>query len=589
MTMRINLIILSIVLCCQLNSQNMLSIYQQEGKTDKFKVYNIDSINFDVKNVSECIRINFKSGYVSEYECADVDSILFEDVKVPSKQGFVIFRVDDDHPSSEILPMSAVFDKFGYKMVNCFNPSIANKDMLDAITIFKANGHEVADHTPNHTTAYADLKTAEQINMFSGHSGVERIDGLRIYINWIYPQLNSCIVPNDSISCFAGSGTIKANFKKITLQDQIFTNEFGWVILKNITDTQATVLHAKSRQALTFTKTTKEQMYKVNSYAVYPTIEGLNALMLASQLMFSYYKIDYFKFWCMCGGPWAMGRGDIIKNAGASLGYVGGAEHSTPYGNIPITYNQNNPLGRWASQLISINLESIRPSDYKRIIANEVSKHLGIVDLGHMYYKNPTQTTLFTGTNEEKFKQYLTNLEEILQFCYDNDIPVLTYKDAINLVYNTEQDSTINIIPPMYKDLTSQGFPDGYILSANTLLDKSCGVSEDKGCSLRTIDCGKIFDINKIGGFEKGRNNLSFYAKANVKAVLVITLKPYSSNKILQTIKIPIESENNEFNKYDSSIDIPYDTDLFNISFSVENNQGSDFLISGIYIGKKKI
>lgn len=587
--------ILNLITACSLfclvitsQAQQLMCIYEQGGKMDTIKNYNIDSITFNNDQNRRIMRVNYNNGSASEFAVSSIDSLIFIKRSMLGKQGFVLFRVDDTHPSTELIPMSMVFDKFGYKMVNCFNPSVANKDALDAIKLFQSNGHEITDHTPNHTTAYADLKSETQKKLFVGRPGVERIDGLRVYFDWVYPDLTKCMVANDSIVIAAGSGIIKGNFTNITIYDQVYTTEFGWVLLTNITTTQATAIHAKSRMSLTFTKSSKEQLYKVDSYSVFLTVDGMKSLMLASQLLFGDLGIDYYQYWCMPGGPWAMGRGDVIRDAAAFSGYFGGSEQSSPNGNIPLTYNQSNPLGKWASQLATLISELNTASQTKKIIANEVSKHRGVVITGHMWYNDPTYTTLYSGTKAEKFNQYLKDLEEILKFCYDNDIPVLTYKDVNEVLYETQPDSLTNVMPPLYNDLTSQGYPDGYLLFTDTKLINTMGVSEDRGYALRKNGNGNMFYLTNIGGFEKGENTFSFSAKGVDNAVLKIIVKSILEDKTFQIINIPIDGASNKFLKFKSKINIPNDVDMFTIYFQIFGNFDQDFYLSGMYIGKKK-
>jgi len=590
-TKKVHLLLLFIFFFSNLNAQDIMCIQEQEGTINQLKIYNIDSISFNQNpqdvNPKRSIMIHENGGSVLNYNIAQIDSLTFTKRNIKNKQGFVIIRVDDDYPSKEIVTMANVLDKYGFKLTNCFNPSIANDDMIDAVKALQKNGHEITDHTPNHTTAFADMKTKAQINKFVGLPGVERIDGLRVYFNWAYPTLSSCIVPNDSIETTAGSSIIKILSKINPLwTQQIYTTEFGWILLSNFANNQAIALQAKSREKVVFTKSSKEQLYIVDSYSVNPTIDGMKAMMLASQTMFEYLDIQYSKYWVMCGGPWAMAMGDIICAAGTPMGYFGGSEISTD-GNIQITYNQNNPLSRWSSNILSIQSDITPAASLKRTIANEVAKHLGVIDLVHMWYKNSQYCTIFTGTNEEKFKQYLENLEEMLRFCYDNDIPVVTYKEAINLTINSKTDPTTNVLPPLYRDLTSQGFPDGYSLDSKTAWINSFGVPEDKGYSFTRVGNGNIFWISKIGGFEKGENTFSFYAKGQSGSSLVIAIGNSIKAITYQVVKIPILNASNQFVKFETKINFPENVDFFNFGVSVVGNEDHDFYISGMYIGKK--
>lgn len=566
-------------------AQDIMTIHLHSGEVSNFWVREVDRLNFNYYK-TRVLKVSTNNGLNSEFDISNIDSLTFGGVNFLQKKGFVVIRVDDNHLSGEIIPMSRVLDKYGYKMVNCVNPSIASKDEINSFRHLQLNGHEITDHTPNHTTAYADLLTEAQKSLFIGMPGVEKIVGLRVYFDWIYPDLSTCIVDSDSISINAGSGYIYGDLSKITPQDQVFTQEYGWILLKEITANKAKAIHAKSRQELIFTRQSKEQLYKVDCYSVTLSVDAMRALMLASELVFQSLGVDYFKYWCMCGGSWAMGKGEVIKNASKTTGYLGGSEHSYPNGNIPLMFNQNNPLSRWASNVSTIVAESYDSNQTKRIIANEIAKHRGVVITSHMWYKNPSYT-LFTGSISEKFDQYLNSLDDILQFCYANYIPVLTYKDVLKALYETIPSEKVNVIPPLYSDLTSQGYPDGYFLYTNTLLDSTAGVSQDKGFSLKRNENGNLFKIEYIGGFEKGENVFSFYAKGADGVVLQLQLINTAQNSICQTINVPIIGAEKEYVKFNAKLNVPFDTDIFSVKLILMNNKkGQEFYISGMYIGK---
>jgi hypothetical protein len=215
-----------------------------------------------------------------------------------------------------------------------------------------------------------------------------------------------------------------------------------------------------------------------------------------------------------------------------------------------------------------------------------VAKHKGVTITDHMWYKNSSVTTLFKGTNEEKFNQYLANLEDILKFCFYNDIPVLSYKEVFNTIYNKKQDALINVLPPLYRDLTSQGFPDGYILDPLTIIVKSNGVAEDKNYSLKRIGNGNLFKILSIGGFEKGKNKFSFFAKGADNANVIISIKSINEEKNYYTASTIVSKALESFVQFNTSIDIPTNVDLFTLTVEIANNNGNEIYLSGMYIGK---
>jgi hypothetical protein len=585
-----------------LHAIEIMSVFQRGDSVITVDINKIDSIVFPVSNsnkgssinsnaseVQYTMQINQKMNSMTKIDLLKIDSTLFEETRISDKRGFVIFRVDDTQSSSEMDAMSKVFDKYGFKMNNIFNINTTadiRKTMLD----YQARGHEIGDHTPHHSTGYADLATDKQVKSFVGLPGVEKIIGKRVYFKWTYPELKDCAVNGKTITVTAGSSTVTGNLSTVNApSDVIYTSEYGWVHLINKTDSQATAINIRaywSNENLVFTSNSTEQLYKTPIYGVFLDADATSALLLSSRVLFDDYGFMRPHFWAMQGNYLAVVRAETMKEVGPKYGYVGSICSNSLGATVAMNYNQSDSVGRWAENGITFYVENITALEAEKHISNMVAKHQVAIDCGHFWYKNATLCPQFTGTDAEKFQQYLSRLDSVLHFCYDNKIAVLTHEQAINVLYDQVQDSTSNMMPPLYNDLTAQGYPDGYTLDSKTVLVDTLGVPEDQGFSLKKTGNGTIFKISSIGGFEKGSNTFSFYAKGIDNAVLTISIKSVNEGVTYQSIKIPILSASNSFAKFESKINIPYDKDLFTLDVSVARNDGSDFYISGMDIGK---
>lgn len=572
-------------------AQGKILLHQRSGENIKMRIKTTDSLSFRVmdplSSSEQKLCVYDKNGTIQTFDVNVIDSITYEKNTISEKNGFVLFRVDDSHISNELLPMASVFEKYGFKMINCFNPSIINDDIRKGILEFQKRGHEITDHTPNHTTGFADMSTEIEAKSFIGMPGVKEVNGLRVIFDWKGPDLSNCIVKDEFIEINSGSNLIKGSISKIAFPDElIYTVEYGWVMLKQVSNTQAIALDPKTRQVITFMNNSTEQLYKAYTYAFFPTVEAMSALMKASQILFKDIGLRSPTIWCMCGGPWAMGRGDIIRDAGRSLGYLGGSEQSYPNGNIPLTFNQSNPLSRWSMQPQSINMDSYGPTEIIKRISNDVAKHKGVSILGHMSYKDTTLSVVYRGIKTEIQSKFLNNLDVILKFCFDNDIPVVTYHDIISNLFDKDSDSLINVMPSLYNDLTSQGYPDGYSLDAGTSTIKDDGVLEDKGYSLKRKGTGSIFKITGLGGLERGSNKFTFYAKGPENTNLIFDVRSLNEEKTYSSILKTITGASSSFVKFETNIDIPNNVDSFTLEVRISNVGGKDFSISGMYLGK---
>lgn len=579
-------------------SQDMMYVYRKSGETLKFVFNKIDSMMLvDGLQVDKVMQIHLKDSIVNLTQ-TEIDSIIFHPVIYTDKRGFVIFRVDDTQYYSEIAAMSKVFDKYGFKMVNIYNMNAAfSANLWKAMSNFQAMGHEIGDHTPNHTTAYTDMAIDKQVQQFVGMPGVERITGKRIYFKWTYPKLESCLVAGKTIRTKAGTSMIYGDLAGVKAPDDvIYTNEFGWVHLINKTDTSASVINIRNYWAaekLVFAKSSTESLYKCYIYDVYLDEDATTALLLSSRVLFDYYKFKRPTFWAFTGNYLAVVRAETMKSVGPRFGYIGSICPNLQHRMVPFNYNQKDSLIRWSQTGTTFFVENNTAVKSMQHIANMVAKHQVAIDNGHFWYKDPARCPQYVGTVAEKFDQYLATLDSVLNFCYINNIAVLPYERAIPTMLDHRQDSTVNMIPPLYNDLTDQGYPDGYSLDPKVTLVKNEGVAEDRFYSLKRNSNGNLYSIFGTGGFDQGINKLSFYAKGADNSSITVTVNYYTKaggfTDVRKTV-VKITGATDSFVKFDSNLEIPASYDhIVDVRVDVGNNLNKDMSISGMFLGKVKL
>lgn len=580
-------------------AQDMMFIYRKSAEPLKFVFNKIDSVMLaNNRFASNMLQVYLRDSVV-ELPQSDIDSILFRPIAYNDKRGFVIFRVDDTQYYTEIAAMSKVFDKYGFKMVNIYNMNAGfSANLWNTMIAFQNMGHEIGDHTPNHTTAYTDLVTDKQVQQFVGLPGVEKIVGRRIYFKWTYPRMSSCLQPGKMIHTIAGSSTIYGDFAGVKApEDVIYTSEFGWVHLIDKTDTSATVIKIQNyweAKKLMFTEPSNEQLYKAYIYDVYLDEDALSALLLSSRVLFDHYKYKRPVFWAFTGNYLAVVRAETMKNVGPKFGYIGSICPNLQHRTVPFNYNQKDSLIRWSQTGTSFFVENNTALKSMQHISNMVAKHQVAIDNGHFWYKNPAKCPQYKGTNTEKLVQYLATLDSVLRFCYDNDIAVLPYERAIPLMFDQKQDSTINMIPPLYNDLTNQGFPDGYTMGPNVTLVKGDGVAEDKFYALKRKSNGHLFSILGTGGFDQGINRLSFYAKGADNSSITVTVNYYTKaggfTDVRKTV-VKVTGATTSFVKFESNLEIPASYDHIvdvrvDVNNNLDNNFNNDMSVSGMFLGK---
>ncbi len=589
-------VILAFILAVSAQAQDSMYVYLKTMKPRSFLINDIDSITMRQQAFSfKTLLIHQKD---SAYAFAEdkIDSMDFHPFTFEDKRGFVVFRVDDSQYYTDITAMSKVFDKYGFKMVNIFNMNTSfSSNLWKAMINYQNRGHEIGDHTPNHNTAYTDLANDKQVVQFMGLPGVDKIVGKRVYFRWTYPPFDQCVVPGKTISVVAGSSTIKGDFSKVKApSDIIYTAEFGWVHLINKTDTSATAIDVRnywSAEKLVFKESATEPMYKAYIYDVYLGEEATYALLLSSRILFDFYGFKRPKFWGFAGNYQAQVQAETMSLVGPKFGYLGSICPNKQHRMVALNYNQEDTLIRWSQTGSTFYVENQTALMSQRHIANMIAKHQVAIDNGHFWYKDATICPQYVGTKEEKLVQYLATLDSVLSFCHTNNIAVLSYERALQIIFDHPQDSTVNMIPPLYNDLTNQGFPDGYTLDKDTKLVKNEGVEVDRFYSLKRSNNGNLLLIAATGGINLGSNKFSFWAKGLDGATITVSATYYvraggftESKKAVFKLK----GASSEFVKYEANLDIPnsYDHSV-DIRIDVSNNVNHEVSVSGMYFGKK--
>lgn len=583
----------------KVHANELVSIYNKLDSVVIFDFNKIDSITFspiienseifnsDKKELQFKMVVNQKMGSISNFNMSKLDSVVIKKKYPSNKRGGVVFRVDDTQSVYEMDAMSKIFDKYGFKMSNILIWDYSTANIQNFMHQFQARGHEIADHTAHHNTGFADMMTNEQVAIFYGLPGVRKIEGKRVYFKWVYPDLKDCKVNDQQISTISGSSTIKGNFNIVNSPTEvIYTNEFGWVHLKNKTENSATatdITTYSSTQQLIFSSNSTQQLYKTPISNIYLDEDATSALLLATRTISDDWGFNRPRFWAFLWNNSAEVRAEMIKKVGPKYGYVGSVCYNNQQLYHDMNYNQHDSIARWNQSPFTFFTENLSVLEAERHIVDRVAKHQIAVDCCHFWCKSMPE---YSGTSKERIQQYLLKIDSILQFCYQNNINVLTHEQASILMYDTPQDSSTNMMPPLYNDITKQGFPDGYTLKSGTAIINNDGVEVDKSYSLRRKGNGTLFTITDIGGFDKGKNIFSFYAKGPENTTITISITGGGETR---KSSLKIVGAANQYIQFETSLDIPQKYDKFDIKVDISDNPNQNISLSGMYFGKPNL
>jgi len=178
-----------------------------------------------------------------------------------------------------------------------------------------------------------------------------------------------------------------------------------------------------------------------------------------------------------------------------------------------------------------------------------------------------------------------------LQWCNDNNIPVLTATDWTNILYNTTQDAFVNIFPPLNVDLDSNGVPDGYSVNySNGTLITTDGPPGSGNVSYSldlTATDNRICYISGLGGVEKGENAFEIWTKGDVNNQITVVIS--ATGMTTQSFIFPASTS--VWTKYDltwngnNSLNIPVTVSKINISI-YGNISSGEVRIGGMSLKK---
>ena len=178
-------------------------------------------------------------------------------------------------------------------------------------------------------------------------------------------------------------------------------------------------------------------------------------------------------------------------------------------------------------------------------------------------------------------------------------------------MFRTPQNPQTNMFPPMYRDTCSQGYPDGYAISAPASYVKNDGVSDSRGCAFARTTSGTFCTLHPIKGFHTGRNKVVVWAKGASGGSITIELqnrtrvytvsestdyKDYENhvgvwystlNKVSASLTLQLDQVemNSSYVEYVGYIDIPIDPEP-TYSLVVKGTFSGEVRISGLYLGK---
>lgn len=597
------------------------------------------------------------------------------------KVGGVCFRLDDSARDYDIVEYSRLFDKYGVKFLWSVNFTRSNSNkppFLDVIRDIEARGHQLADHTPNHSTCYSDMKYDDLYEEIKVHPGVLSYDDelKRIYYKWEFPELDDSLrVMNGqsprTITSVIGTSDVVLDFPSEGLGSWnlyfVYTTEFGWLdVLEQPTTTLITLVHPQYKTPVVFTQEITEVMYAVPIGAVYLSQQGTEAILKASAMLANKMGLAVPRFAFSPGAHHAVFYPPYLHATKTATGLFGGSSYNPTFDTrFPLThyivpsFGHEDSLDAFRLPYWLSDSERCSADAVFRVIVNNSARHIHTVDLNHYFlaYRydaaavDPTTGKIFltetvmdippsplypsgfsptewseldlatkrlvwnalTQTEREQLQRarFFSEMDKLLGKLVQANIPILTHTQLLDLMFRTPQNPQTNMFPPMYRDTSNQGYPDGYTIDSTASYVKDDGVSDSRGCSFVRSNSGTFIELSPIKGFHTGRNKFVVWAKGDsggsitielIKIVKVYAVTAYTDNEDYEshygrwfstangvscslTLTLDQVEMSSTFVEYVGYIDIPADLDP-TYTLRVKGSFSGQVKISGLYLGK---
>ena len=496
-----------------------------------------------------------------------------------AKRGGVCFRTDDDQDIYKYLEYAAIFNKYNVKFNLAINlgMSAITPAYISGLKEIQANGNEILDHTPQHRTNF--FTTILPTDCYVNNPGVQRISGNKIELKYIkvsladskrsgYVNINGDIVTssNGIFSSFSMSDCYLyfPSLDKLVLIDEVY----GWI-------NQDTVrVFDFWRNSINLGSHKHIQFYNFDFNHVHLTVDALKVLAEESIRLADYYGLKRPHTWVWPGGYFPQFDIDNVKQALEELDYK--SADVDPYSMKVFDENNKNNDKQFGMFWGDFFDDSSTLQQCKEIIAERVAKHY--VVFGHNHFRD-----LSGG-----WEGFLERTDQLIQWCITNNIPIRTYSEWADILYNHKSNPYENIIPPLNVDLDSNSVPDGYTRGDGALC-KSDGVPTINDYSFSITSTGNICLIRDLGGIEKDKNDFEIWTKGAPGDSIEISFKIGEQYLVY---KFPAESTN--WKKYNllesvngnSTLDIPDNISLIDVSIDCSDYSSGVVKISGMKLTK---
>lgn len=485
------------------------------------------------------------------------------------KRGGICFRVDDNKPTRQWIEFADLFNRHGLKFCAALCPGrmAGDETYVSLVRTLQDQGHEIMDHTPLHSVDKIPLPSVADADAWRIKPGVDHVDDTLVYLT--HAGIDSASLPE-------GRADISGNLMKgRTPRDLADTNQTRFIAvyfpsigrvfrfrqMEHSGDTALALRSFWDEDNVDLGELRDIAYHKLGKSDVRMTLAARRLLAESSLRLFDELGLDRPYTWIQpgSGGCSDFWRGDVKECLGDMYGYAAAATYPDRSHKC---YNEADPSAdkcfgmQWGNfddeaQDLNWNL--------KRIADGIARRHILI---GHSHFWEHTMPDGWQG--------YLDRVDGILSWCRRNHVPVRTYTEWAEVLYNVRTDPKVNVFPNLGVDLDADCIPDGYdVLSAERVRNE--GAPDGPPVYLAVRDAGPICKVERLGGLEKGANTFSVRTFGQPGDAIEATFRFFEVGSIEKHV---FSVAGPEWTEQSATLEVPPEASLVNVSIECTRTGG---------------
>ncbi len=513
-----------------------------------------------------------------------------------NKRGGICFRVDDNANIIDYMKMAEIFNKYNAKFCIALNLNdFKTREQMDSIIVLQEMGNEIMDHTPDHRTNFFTTQFPvgdyflDSLN--NPIEGIDHIIGSKICLD--FEEVDTTFADQ------SGKADISENLMLGDFSE--LNNEVLYIYFPALN--QLVAIDSLGAESIKFLdvwgdsikleKFSEVKYFTFRQQNIYLTEKSFKLLVNETAKLADEFNLEQPKIWIQPGGNFPQINAEYVKKILNEQNFVAGSVESNGGRK---TYNEYDPN---ESEKFEMQwgdfFEDEWPLEKCKInIANGIAKHYVLI--GHSQFFD------LPGTLEQHFNK----IDSLLAWATEKNIPIKTYSEWAEILYDHQPDPYVNVFPPLNVDLDGyisvldvNGIPDGYVeryWDGQGKWEIDTVISGIGKYCFSISGATRICRVDDLAGIEKGKNDFKIQTKGEPgDSIEVIFTYGSDSQTPDEVFRFPADTKEwIEYNLEQSTngnteLLIPETESFVSVDIKCSNYVSGKVKISGMYLAQSKI